>query len=188
MYTTSTFFPAAVTLFSLSQYASAGFFHARQESLPSSTVLPTVPSFTQTSFQYGVYSSVYPSGYTLPSGPRPSGEASATPTMTADSSTSSSGGDFGNGRSPAQVSQMRYLQSMCAPDTQATNTASPGFGTRYPCNEVLNITYTCIYNLTAEEQPSEGTDGSLIESNPQSQQKCLCPGGVGAAIWENVEA
>lgn len=183
MYTTSTYYSAAVTLFWLSQSSSASFFHARQESLASSTALPTVPSFTQQSFQYGAYSSVYPSGYTLPSG-----EASATPTITAVDSATSGGGYYGNGRSAAQASQARYLQSMCAPDTQATATAYPGFDTRYPCNEVLNITYTCIYNVTAEEQPSEGTNGSLIQSNPQAQQECLCPGGAGAAIWENVEA
>lgn len=76
---------------------------------------------------------------------------------------------------------------MCAPQNTSTDSAA-GLDTKYPCNEVLNITYTCVYNLTAEEQPSDGADGLLIENDAVSQQKCLCPGGAGAALWENVEA
>ena len=183
MYTTSAFFLAAVPLLSLSQSASANFLYPRQKHVPISSALPTVPSFTQRSVNYGAYSSVYPSGYTLPSGP---GKASATPTATADDSRST---DIGNFRGPpAEVSQMDYLQNMCAPERPARGRAYATLDLNYPCNEVLNITYTCIYNLTAEEQPSNGTDGALIESGPEAQQQCLCPGGVGEAIWENVEA
>jgi len=174
---TTTYWVAAACL-SLVGPTAAEFLQGRQNSQDSgsSTVFPTVPSFSRNSYTYGYFSQVYPSGYTVPSG------AIDTKTLTtaASATGSSNGGGYRSPYSPAESSQSSYLQSMCLPQpTSDGSSSSPGLDMGFPCNEVKNLTELCIF-----KDPRSSPD----QQNSQAQQKCLCPGGPGAAIWESSEA
>lgn len=162
----------ATVLLALSQSAATTFLQGRQRGPDSAyTSFPQVPSFTQASLTYGSYLQVYSTGYTVPS------DAVDTVTVTATAVASSSSDAFGFGQSPAERSQIRYLQSICAP---SSSNAETEFDTRFPCNVVSNLTLTCIFNLTSD---SSGPDPAELDA--QAQQQCLCPGGAGETIWEN---
>lgn len=187
MRTTTTTYWAAAACLSLFAPTVAEFLQGRQQSQDSgsSTVYPTVPSFSRNSYTYGYFSQIYPTGYTVPSGAIDTKTLTSTLTAAASPTGSTQGGGYGYPYSPAESSQVDYLRSMCVPQaTSGGSPSSPSFDTRFPCNEVKNITDMCVYDV----QASKNISGGLIEHNPHAQQQCLCPGGPGAAIWENAEA
>jgi len=187
MRTTTTTYWAAAACLSLVGPTAAEFLQGRQNSQDSgsSTAFPTVPSFSQNSYTYGYFSQVYPSGYTVPSGAVDTGTLTATLSATASATGSRIAGSNGYIYSPAESSQLDYIRSMCVPQpTSDGSSSSPGLDTGFPCNEVKNITFMCVYN----EQSLVNSSSSLTEQTSQAQQQCLCPGGPGAAIWENAEA
>lgn len=187
MRTTTTTYWAAAACLSLFGPTVAEYLQGRENSQDSgfSTVYPTVPSFSRNSYTYGYFSQIYPTGYTVPSGAIDTKTLTSTLMATASATVSSHGGGYGYPYSPAESSQADYLGSMCFPQaTSGGSPSSPSFDTGYPCNEVKNITDMCVYDV----QASMNSSGDLIEQKPQAQQQCLCPGGPGAAIWENAEA
>jgi len=176
MRTTTTICWAAAACLSLARLAAAEILQGRQngQESASSTAFPTVPSFSRNSFTYGYFTKVYPTGYTGPSG----AVDTATMTKTASATASSHAGGYGYPYNPAERSQLRYLESMCNPPT--INTGSPlslHLDLSFPCNELRNITNMCLYK-------SPGS--SLQQQDSQAQQRCLCPGGPGATIWETI--
>lgn len=193
MRTTTTTYWAAAACLSLIGPTAADSLRGRQNSQDSSssTAFPTVPSFSRNSYTYGWISDLYPSGYTLPTGPFVTVTSTASLTATASLTTTASAtggriaGSDGYSYSPAESSQISYLRSMCHPQpTSDGSRPTPGFETGFPCNEVTNITHMCVYN----ERSSGNISSDPTEQNSQAQQQCLCPGGPGAAIWENYEA
>lgn len=175
---------ATAALLLLSPIATADHLQGRQNAQrkAASTAFPTVPSFTQASVTYGHFSKVYPSGYTLPSG--------ATNTATASHSRGTGGRNAGKGRGTtssqydADVSQIYYIQSMCAPTITSslspTATSVLYIDLHYPCNIVKNATSIC--------RIGESSGKGYNSLSAKGQQECLCDGGAGAAIWKNTVA
>ena len=83
----------------------------------------------------------------------------ATAAVTATGTVDESGAAF--------TSAEAYLATVCYP---VDNSGDPVSG--YPCNTVNELQSTCITN---------GSDSA----SANSQQKCFCSGGKGAALWEN---
>ena len=143
------------------------------------TAFPTVPAFSAPQFTYGYVSQVYPSGYTLPSGPFV--------TVTTTASTSARPTRSHSHSENSHDAKASYLSAMCAPQ----GTKGPSLydkDPRWPCNRVLNSTNTCVYNATIHDMDNQRPGGfKPKEMGAAAQQACLCPGGRGERIWEDIE-
>ena len=163
---------AAAAVLSLSLSAVATALEVRQDAHGSASPISSsiVARFTQVT-------ATVTAAYSGPS----LAAITVTLTSTAPTSGNMDGGETNTPSQFTQPSQVDYLEAVCAPQN---NTVRDGFDLRFPCNVYLNISYTCMYNQTAEES---NTGSSVIQQNAQAQQQCLCPGGPGAAFWENAE-
>lgn len=142
------------------------------------TTFPTVPAFSAPSFTYGAFSEIYPSGYTLPTAPFI--------TATASSFTISKPSGP-HELSPSEIAEDAYLGAMCAPQPTSSQGLSAG-DQNFPCNRVTNSSVTCIYNATLQDFDDQAEGGQQLRAvSAQAQKDCLCPGGKGERIWENIE-
>ena len=99
------------------------------------TTFPTVPSFSAPTFTYGAFSQLYPSGYTLPSAPSITTDASS-------SAVTTSHRDYRIG--PTLDAEQTYLSSMCEPQGTHRPKGLLDWDQRFPCNRVSNSSNTCI--------------------------------------------
>lgn len=162
------------------------------------TTYPTVPSFSAPAFTYGAFSQVYPSGYTLPSAPLITTAASRSAIPTSQGSHG-----FGSTLDTEQV----YLSTMCAPQGTHHPKGVLDWAQRFPCNRVSNSSNTCIcencasihhlgnakYEIYLDNATFDELEEHFIRDIPlyqvdaQAQKECLCPGGKGERVWEDLE-
>ena len=109
--------------------------HSEVFSVAQVTKFPTVPSFSAPTFTYGVFSQVYPSGYTLPSAPSITIAASSSAVPTRHGH---------HGAVPTLDAEQMYLSSMCEPQGTHRSKGLLDSDQKFPCNRVLNSSNTCI--------------------------------------------
>ena len=136
------------------------------------------------SFSYGDFSDVYPSGYTLPPSPSLTGifaseaSAEAAAASKASSAAQASSSSVDEHLSPKNM----YLDKMCSP------ISSKGVPDQdYPCNKAVTLASTCVYG---EDYANKSTRGVAPPYPPpkdrsaKDQQQCLCPGGKGQDYFQ----
>ena len=153
------------------------FFLLLDSSLAASN--PSVSSFS-----YGDFSEIYPSGYTLPPSPSLTGvfaseaSAEAAAASKASSAAQPSGSSIDEHLSPKNV----YLEKMCSP---ISGKGVPDQD--YPCNRAVTLASTCVYG---DEYANSSTRGVAPpypppkDRNAKDQQQCLCPGGKGQDYFQ----